>query len=156
MKITFIILALALCATAAFESASAQEAAAGPYVVESGSSGEVSSREIDGMASEARESGERLFVVVRPGAGETSRRLSRARLHNTRRHLSSKGFGPRATVFAEGERVRGEGRIEFYLGSRLRLVVLARRNEMPNLTCCEDYIPPSKVKPERRSRRGRR
>ena len=156
VKLTFIILALVLCAASAHEPAFAQVAPAEPYVVESDSSGEVSSREIDVMAVEAKESGERLFVVVRLGAGETSRRLNRARLYNTRQYVSAKGFDQRTTVFAEGERVVGEGRIEFYLGSRLRLVVLAERNKMPNLTCCEDYFPPSKTTRQRKSRRGRR
>ena len=156
VKLTLITLSLALCAAAAHESAFAQDAPAEPYVVESDSSGEISSREIDIMIAEASASGERLFVVVRLGAGETSRRLNRARLYNTRQHLSVKGFGPPPTVYAEGERVVGEGRIEFYLGSRLRLVVLAERNKMPNLTCCVDYFPPSKTTRKRKSRRGRR
>jgi hypothetical protein len=35
------------------------------------------------------------------------------------------GLNSQETVFAEGERLKGEGRIEFYLGSYLRLVILA-------------------------------
>jgi hypothetical protein len=77
-----------------------------------------------------------------PGLGqEKSRRLNLGRLYNTRNYLSGKSFDQSTIVFAEGERVNGEGRLEFYLGSRLRLVVLAKRNRMPNLTCCDDYFP---------------
>jgi hypothetical protein len=132
----------------------AQTALNEPNVVPSDSSGEEASSEIDSIAVEAGQSGERLFVIVRLGAGETSRRLSHARLHNARAYLSIKGFDPETTVYAEGERVKGEGRIEFYLGSRLRLVTLAWRNKMPNLTCCDDRFPASGGKPKERKRRS--
>ena len=155
VKFTSVVLAFALYSLAACGSAFAQRTSAEPYIVPSDSSGEINSREVDSMAVEARESGERLFVIGRLGTGETSRRLNLARLYNTRQYLSGKSFDQQAIVFAEGGRVKGEGRIEFYLGSRLRLVTLAKRNKMPNLTCCEDYIPPAKSKPERK-RRGSR
>ena len=138
------LLALAFSSLAACAPAFAQSSVGEPYVVPSDSSGEITSREIDSMAAEARQSGERLFVIVRLGAGETSRRLNLARLYDARSYLSGKGFNQSTTVFAEGQRVSGEGRIEFYLGSRLRLVALAKRNRMPHLTCCEDYFPPAK------------
>ena len=144
------LLAFAFCSLAACVSAFSQSASDEPYIVPSDSSGEISSREIDSMAVEARQSGERLFVIVRLGEGETSRRLNLGRLYNTRSYLSGKSFNPSTTIFAEGERVNGEGRIEFYLGSRLRLIVLAKRNKMPNLTCCEDYFPPAERKSKRK------
>src|SRR6185295_13881517 len=106
----------------------AQSPADLPEVVPSDSSGEITSREIDRMSVEVRTSRERLFVIVRLGTGESSLRLNRARLYKTRQYLSIKSFDPKTTVFAEGERVEGEGRIEFYLGSRLRLVTLAKLN----------------------------
>jgi hypothetical protein len=143
MKSAFISIAFVFCSLTACEAAFAQPAAGDPYIVPSDSSGEIASREIDSMAAESRQSGERLFVIVRLGAGEKSRRLNLGRLYNTRTYLSAKSFDQSAIVFAEGERINGEGRIEFYLGSRLRLVVLAKRNRMPNLTCCEDYFPPA-------------
>ena len=141
MKLTFISIALIFCSLAACEAAFAQPDAGDPYIVPSDSSGELASREIDSIAVESRQSGERLFVIARLGAGEKSRRLNLGRLYNTRDYLSGKSFDQSTIVFAEGERVNGEGRLEFYLGSRLRLVVLAKRNRMPNLTCCDDYFP---------------
>jgi hypothetical protein len=155
VKFTFIFVAFVFCSLAACELAFAQRASDEPYIVPSDSSGEINSREIDSMAVEAKHNGERLFVIARLGAGETSRRLNLARLYNTREYLSVKSFDPQTTIFAEGERVAGEGRIEFYLGSRLRLVTLARRNKMPNLTCCEDYFPAAKSKPKRKKRGNR-
>jgi hypothetical protein len=121
-----------------------------PEIVPSDSSGEITSREIDRMSMEVRRKRERLFVIARLGTGETSRRLNRGRLYNTKQNLSIKSFDPQTTVYAEGERVEGEGRIEFYLGGSLRLVTLAKRNQMPNLTCCEDYFPVGRRKPKKR------
>jgi hypothetical protein len=149
-KLTLIFLAVAFCLRASCLSVSAQSTFDEPYIVPSDSSGEIASREIDTMAGEARHSGERLFVIVRLGTGEASHRLDLGRLYNTRRYLSGKSFNQSTTVFAEGEAVNGEGRIEFYWGSRLRLVVLAKRNKMPNLTCCEEYLPPAERKPKRK------
>lgn len=154
VKFEFTFVAVLVVSLAAWQSAFAQTASDEPYIVESDSSGEISSREIDSMAVEAGQIGERLFVIVRLGTGETNRRLNFARLFNTRQYISQKSFDSRKTVFAEGERVEGEGRIEFYLGSRLRLVLLAQKNKMPNLTCCDDYIPPTRVKPKRKKSRN--
>ena len=154
MKSTFIILIFFASVLLTAGSAFAQTVADAPYIVESNSSGEISSKEIDSMAQEARQSSDRLFVIVRLGAGETNRRLNFVRLFNTRQYISEKSFDPMKTIFAEGEPIKGEGRIEFYLGSRLRLVLLAPRNKMPNLTCCEDYMPPVKKKPKRQKGKG--
>src|SRR5688500_8596293 len=69
VKSTFVILVfLATCLLAA-DFSSAQTVAAEPYIVESYSSGEISSSEIDSILREARQDGERLFVIVRLGTG---------------------------------------------------------------------------------------
>jgi hypothetical protein len=141
MTSPFKLLVLAFCILASGALAFAQGASDEPEIVPSDSSGEITSREIDQMSMEVKGRRERLFIIARLGTGETSRRLNRGRLYNTRQYLSLKAFDPLTTVFAEGERVEGEGRIEFYLGGTLRLVTLAKRNKMPNLTCCEDYFP---------------
>jgi hypothetical protein len=112
-----------------------------PVIVPSRSSGETTSAEIDRMAVENQRTPARLFVIIRLGNGETSRRIARNRLIETRQYLSQKDSAPTRTVYAEGERTSGEGRIEFYLAGALRLVVLCPRNKMPNLTCCQDYVP---------------
>jgi len=154
MRSAFILLVVAFRTLAPCELTFAQRAWDQPYIVPSGSSGEISSREIDRMAVEVKHSRERLFVIVRLGTGEKSRRVNRARLHNTQQYLSGKSFDPQTTVFAEGERVEGEGRIEFYLGGSLRLVTLAKRNQMPNLTCCDDYFPAARSKPKKNRSRS--
>jgi hypothetical protein len=92
VKYSFVSVAVVFCSLAACLSLFAQGSLDEPYIVPSDSSGEIASREIDGMAVEARQSGERLFVIVRLGTGERSRQLNLARLHNTRNYLSGKSF----------------------------------------------------------------
>jgi hypothetical protein len=152
VKFTFIILALFLSSFVA--STFGQIVADEPYKLPSNSSGEENSALTDGIAIEAKQSGERLFVIVRLGKGETSRVLNQVRLFNVKSFMLGKGFTQETAVFAEGERVEGEGRIEYYLGSKLKLITLAPRNKNPNLTCCEDYMPLVKKKPKREKRRG--
>ena len=92
-----------------------------------------------------------MFVIARLGKTENSNRISIARLSYTKAVLfQQRRFPFQSPVFAEGERVDGQGRIEFYLGSNLRLVTLAKRNKIPNLTCCPDYNPPVKRKSKRK------
>jgi hypothetical protein len=152
VKTTFIILALFL--SSFVPSAFGQVVADEPYKIPSNSSGEENSALTDGIAIEARESGERLFVIVRLGKGESSRLLNQSRLMNTKSYMLRKGFTSKSAVFAEGVRVKGEGRIEYYLGSKLKLITLAPRNKMPKLNCCDDYMPPVKKKLKRKKRRG--
>lgn len=143
MKIAFIFLAFSFICLANNASLIAQKNPDEPFVAGSDASGEETIRELELIVREVKTSEERLFVIARPGTGEIRRRRN-FRLFNTRQRLSLMGLKAEKTVFAEGERVEGEGRLEFYLGSHLRLVILAKRNQMPNLTCCEDYFPPVK------------
>ena len=121
-----------------------------PYQIPSNSSGEENSALTDAVAIEAKQSGERLFIIVRLGKGEVSRRINQVRLLNTKSFMLRKGIDKQTAVFAEGERTEGEGRIEYYLGGKLKLITLAQRNKMPNLTCCDDYIPPTKKNRKRK------
>lgn len=115
---------------------------------------EVNAAVLDALAQKFRETSERIFVIARMGRGETSRSLNRARLFSARfQLLDQRELDPTRVLFAEGERVKDEGRLEFYLGSKLSLVAMAKRNKGVCLTCCEDYIPPqgkSSRKPSRR------
>lgn len=79
---------------------------------------------------------ERVFVIARLGGGERSRLLNHRRLHNARTYLMNR-LKPEGIVVAEGERVNGEGRVEFYLGSELMIVSLVRRGEDLCVNCFE-------------------
>lgn len=92
-----------------------------------------------------------MFVIAHLGLGETDAGRNPDRLCDARCYVvlrlsqiregvvSGEYREPSPVVFAEGERVKGEGRIEFYLGSKLQLTRFIDRNRSANLNCCEDY-----------------
>ena len=95
-----------------------------------------------------------MFVIARLGKTEKSNRINIARLAYTRTFLlKMRKFPFQTAIFAESDRADDEGRIEFYLGSHLRLVTLAKLNKIPNLTCCPEYVPPVKTKPRRKTKK---
>ncbi|MFN2456516.1 MAG: hypothetical protein ABR577_20180, partial [Pyrinomonadaceae bacterium] len=75
----------------------------------------------DNLANILRSSNERLFIVARLGKGESSRDLNRRRLYNVRTYFKENWPNVEAKrfVFAEGDRIEGEGHVEFYIGSHL-------------------------------------
>ncbi|HSE22383.1 MAG TPA: hypothetical protein VLB68_12030 [Pyrinomonadaceae bacterium] len=121
-----------------------QDKALEPYVVPGNHSAcEVNAAAFDNLANMLRSSEERLFIVARLGTGESSVELNRRRLYNVRTYfkegwpnVESKRF-----VFAQGDRVEGEGRIEFYVGSQLFQISLVRRGKDICVDCC-DYPDP--------------
>lgn len=80
------------------------------------------------------ETPKRIFVIARLGRGEMARNLNQRRLHNARTYLQNRLDGT-MIVIAEGERVNGEGRVEFYLGSELFLVSLIGRGRDLCVSC---------------------
>ncbi len=108
-----------------------------PNVVQSSrASGELNSLYVDLVGSEAVQSKERVFVIFRAGDGEGPRTNGR-RFNVIRKFLQKgKGYESLNVVYALGEKVKGEGRIEFYIGSKLRLITLAKRGKMPTMDCC--------------------
>ena len=84
------------------------------------------------LVSTTKEKG---FVIAHLGTGETDPRLNRRRLNDVKIELGL-GSTPKI-IFADGDRVRGLGRIEFYLGSELMSVPLLARNGHFCATCCD-------------------
>jgi hypothetical protein len=74
-----------------------------------------------------------LIVIARLGAGETKRNLNWRRLENVRAYWTQ-AIAPEARrrpetiILAEGERVRGLGRLEFYVAGNLVWVINVPRN----------------------------
>ena len=127
----------------------AQQTSTEPHIVKGdGNAGELNSASLDYMINEHQSNGERFFVIARLGRGETARLLNQKRLQSARYFLlEMKKLGKEQIVFAEGEPIAGEGRIEFYLGSHLKLVSLAKRGKNVSLICCvDDAAPPRKIK----------
>ena len=80
-----------------------------------------------------------LIAVARPGKGDTRRSLNRGRLMATKEWFSNAAFPMDRLVLAEGERVAGGGRVEFYIGGELTHVILP----MPNFGLCVSCCNPS-------------
>ena len=71
-----------------------------------------------------------IIVIARLGGGETSRVINRRRLGGLRDYLESvRSFPPDKLITAEGERVRGLGRVELYVGGELLMVFTLNRNK---------------------------
>jgi len=78
---------------------------------------------------------DKAFVIAHLGTGETNPRLNHRRLNDVKTEFGL-GNSPKL-IFAEGGRVQGAGRIEFYLGSELMSVSLLARNGDFCAACCD-------------------
>lgn len=162
MKSKFIILAFTFHLFASSNLAQRQICPEFPCIISSSSSGEVASAAIDNFLVEAARTSERIFVIARFGKNDTipqrnldrlceARNYALAILPKAREMVRSEGnFDSLTTIFAEGERVEGEGRLEFYVGSKLLLTRLIERNKAANLNCCEDYTPAKRKREQRK------
>ncbi len=66
-----------------------------------------------------------------------------------------KGWKSFDVIYARGEKSDGEGKIEFYIGGTLFLVVMSPKNKTPCLDCCEGGLesPQNLVKKKRITKR---
>ncbi len=102
-----------------------------------GNSCEINSAHVDYLRVEASNTRERVFVIARAGTNETDT-LNLKRLQKVRQFLEKiKGFNLLDVVYSRGDSVKGEGQIDFYLGSNLRLTIKARFNRAPCMDCCD-------------------
>lgn len=100
------------------------------------------------LAHQAANEGRLLFAIARLGDGEYKRELNRRRLHNVRVYLTEFDWQrtPEALITAEGERVKGYGRVELYVDGRLFDVIAVKRNGDLLVGSCEpDDIRPVKA-----------
>lgn len=80
-----------------------------------------------------------IIIIARLGSGEISRRFNHRRLHNIRIYLHHVREIPDDRIItAEGERVRGRGRVEVYIRGRLFIVFTVGRNEDLAGGACEE------------------
>jgi len=84
---------------------------------------------LDFIAIAANEAGkdQLIIIIARLGTGESSRHLVRNRLRQIADYLNRKVSRDRI-ITAEGERVRGLGQLEFYVGGKLHSVFRIKRN----------------------------
>lgn len=78
-----------------------------------------------------------LIVIARPGKGDKSPSLSRKRLDAAKEWMGRAEFPTNRLILAEGERVSGSGRVEFYVGGALTHVILPRANQGLCTQCCQ-------------------
>ncbi|MDX6528882.1 MAG: hypothetical protein QOH41_1172 [Blastocatellia bacterium] len=84
---------------------------------------------IANLSAQLNTTNQRAFIIAHLGTGERSRQLNHRRLACIRSMLINSS--PDKLTLAEGERVKGLGRIEVYLGSELMNVALLARNAVP-------------------------
>jgi hypothetical protein len=80
-----------------------------------------------------------IIAIARLGTNERSRELNRRRLHNVRVYLTEFGWHrlPKTVVTAEGDRVKGYGRIDLYVRGSLWASLAVRRNQDLIVGSCE-------------------
>ena len=97
------------------------------------------------LTSEESQRDKVLIVVARLGDHERFQGLNRRRLHNLRVNLTENlRVDPQRLVMTSGEKVRGNGRVEFYLGGKLIGALLVARGKDLCVDCCdidERYYP---------------
>jgi hypothetical protein len=99
---------------------------------------EQNSAYFDRIANKAYTNKERIFVIFRAGKGETED-VNAKRLIFVKTYLEQIGnWKILEVVYARGEKTDAQGRVEFYIGGRLFLEMLAQKNKTPCLTCCGD------------------
>ena len=71
-----------------------------------------------------------LIIIAQLGNGESSRRLNSHRLRFLVSYpVNGRGFSEKRIVTAQGERVRGAGQVEIYVGGDLHTVFKMKRNK---------------------------
>jgi hypothetical protein len=70
-----------------------------------------------------------IIIIARLGNGERSNKVIRRRLHNLNGYLvETRGVSKERVITAEGERVRGLGQVEVYVGGKLFIIFKMKRN----------------------------
>lgn len=115
-------------------------------------------------ALEKTKGGGVLIVIARLGDGENSRELIRRRIFNVHEFFKERGsrLAPEKVIVAEGDRVKGYGRLEYYLGGELYEQLLFPQNGYICHSCCgpdKGYYPEKenyeRQQKQRQKRKGR-
>jgi hypothetical protein len=93
-------------------------------------------RNIANLGALAQTTKDKVYVVAHPGTGESAA-VNRRRLHDIKTGFAP-NFDPKKIILSEGERVKGPGRVDFFLGSEHNYVAIMPRNGGFWSTCAED------------------
>jgi hypothetical protein len=101
-----------------------------PYVVDNvDCNDEERAKELLDYASIAAKQDELFFIIARLGTGESYRDLIRRRLFAPKDYLmKTRGVSENRIIVAEGERVKGLGHVEIYIGSKLFILFKMKRH----------------------------
>ena len=99
---------------------------------------EINSSNLHLIKIEALNTNEKISIIFRAGDGETAA-MNRRRFINVRRFLRKiKGWtDEKMYIFSNGKKAKGQGRVEFYLGTKLVWTALAKRGKTPCMDCCD-------------------
>ncbi|MDQ6786351.1 MAG: hypothetical protein M3033_05975 [Acidobacteriota bacterium] len=152
LKTVFLILAIIVLTSSSYS----QKPNDKPIIIEKGGgSCEENSALVDGISNDVKENKERIFVIFRAGKGETET-VNAKRLTHVKWFLENrKGWKVFDVIYARGEKSDGEGKIEFYIGGKLFLIMMSAKNYTPCLDCCEGGLenPQNLVKKKRIAKR---
>jgi hypothetical protein len=134
LPLKIVSLALIVCGLPTGPAAAQNAQSPEPYIV-GGSRGldgtkleETTSHYLDLIAKSAARD-KSIIMVARLGDGESSRGIIRRRLSALRDYfVNTRRIAESSVIAAEGERVRGLGQVEVYVGGRLFVVFRMRRN----------------------------
>jgi hypothetical protein len=132
LKSKFVLAALIACGSAMSSYVYAQSdvnLVPRSVVVNSGDCGEYTKALLDeAVVTEGKDKS--FIFITRLGTGERSRKLVRARLYAPSSYLvESRGIPKSRVITAEGERVRGLGHVELYVGGKLWIIFKMERNK---------------------------
>jgi hypothetical protein len=109
--------------------------------------GEYTSLKLNEIIREVHETGTIVIIISQLGAGDSRANLHHRRLHNAVARLvgdSPYRIPREKVVTAIGDRVKGKGRVEFYVNGRLVYIVIFKPNEDFRVDCCDEdpmYYP---------------
>lgn len=90
---------------------------------------EYNNNRIDALAMAFRANEENiLFVISHGGTNESPSVLKRRLDHTKLVLLHMKKFNEKRTIFASGDKIKGKGKIDFYVGSQLFLTINMKKN----------------------------
>jgi hypothetical protein len=132
-KIIFLVVTIAISQGQAF----AQEITYEPEIIPANTTRcQRNTINIFGMGSSLYRETKKIFVIARLGDGETSTHLNRRRLDDVKTEFGNH-WNPDKIILAEGEKVKGLGRVEFYREADLSFVSLIPRNGDICSLCCD-------------------
>lgn len=91
-----------------------------------------------GIYPDLLKKGDTIIVIARLGDGEKNEIINQIRLEQYRLAMSGQG-GIVPSVYAKGERIKGEGGIEIYQDGKMIFFLRARRGCYLDFKCCDCY-----------------